>query len=301
MSSYPLISIITLNYNNPEATNRFLDSSTTLTYGSYEILVCDMGSAVDPSTSVHIEKNPKARLLICEQNLGFAAGNNWAIKQAKGDFLFIVNNDTVLTPTLLESLMDPMVQDSSIAVTCPKVKHFPVNNLIEYAGFHPMNFFTGRTSSIGFNEIDHGQYGKSRQTFGAHGCAMMVRKKVLQETGMFPEEFFLYYEEWDLSTRIQKAGYKVWYVGDAEIFHEGSATIGINSPLKDYYLTRNRILYMRRNANAIQLIIFYLFFYVISVPKSIITYLFKGQHKNLKAFMKALSWNLSHPSIARLG
>lgn len=301
MSSYPLISIITLNYNQPEATNRFLDSSTSLTYGSYEILVCDMGSSIEPVDNILISRNPRARLLRSQSNLGFAAGNNWAIKQAKGEYLFLVNNDTLLTPTILESLLEPLIEDPSIAVSCPKIKHYPFNNRIEYAGFNSMNFYTGRTSSIGFNKTDDGQFSVSRQTYGAHGCAMMVRKKVLQECGMFPEEFFLYYEEWDLSTRIQKAGYKIWYVGEAEIFHEGSATIGINNPLKDYYLTRNRILFMRRNASSIQLFIFYLFFYILTVPKSIITYLFRGQPENLKSFLKALSWNFSHPSISRLG
>lgn len=301
MSSYPLISIITLNFNQPEATNRFLESTTTLTYGCYEILVCDMGSTLNPHENIIIDINLKARLLVSETNLGFAAGNNWAIKQAKGEYIFLVNNDTVLTSNLLEALLEPFIEDSLIAVTCPKIKQYPINNRIEYAGFNPMNFFTGRTSSIGFNETDHGQFSERRQTFGAHGCAMMVRRTVLKETGLFPDEFFLYYEEWDLSTRIQKAGYKIWFVGDAEIFHEGSASVGTNNPLKDYYLTRNRILFIRRNAGTLQLIIFYIFFYILTVPKTMIVYLLKGQYEHMKAFIKALSWNFSHPSIARLG
>lgn len=291
---YPKISIITLNYNQPERTNRFLRSTVTITYPNYEILVCDMASDLDPRTTIDITVNGRARLLLNKKNLGFAGGNNWGIEQADGDFLFIVNNDTLVTPALLELLLQPMLNDEMIAVTCPTILQYPHTGMIEYAGFKPMNFFTGRTSSIGFNMPDEPGYRTTGPTFAAHGCAMLIRWSALQKTGLFPADFFLYYEEWDLSMRIKKAGYQIWHVGPAEIYHEGSASIGNSNPMKEYYLTRNRILFIRRNASLFQLLVFTVFFSFLSVPKSIISYLVKGQFKHLSAIVKAIRWNLQH-------
>jgi GT2 family glycosyltransferase len=91
------ISIITLNYNQTAATCAFLESTRLLDYPNYEILVCDMASASDPSPSIPNGKYPHTNLLKSKKNLGFAGGNNWGMRQAKGEYLFIVNNDTEVT------------------------------------------------------------------------------------------------------------------------------------------------------------------------------------------------------------
>src|SRR5437763_1590792 len=93
----PLVSIITLNYNQAAVTAEFLESSKKLLYPNYEILICDMGSAEDPSTIFRDTEFPNTRFLLSKKNLGFAGGNNWGLQQARGEFIFIVNNDTDLT------------------------------------------------------------------------------------------------------------------------------------------------------------------------------------------------------------
>src|SRR4051812_3140105 len=98
----PLISVVTLNYNQAKVTKEFLDSFRLVTYPNYEILVCDMGSKEDIRAVVKISDYPKAKLFCNPNNLGFAGGNNWGISQAKGDYIFIVNNDTEVTPDLLQ-------------------------------------------------------------------------------------------------------------------------------------------------------------------------------------------------------
>jgi GT2 family glycosyltransferase len=113
---------------------------------------------------------------------------------------------------------------------------------------------------------------------------------------MFPEKFFLYYEEWDWSARIQKAGYLIWYQSEAIIYHKESMTVGKENPMKVYYHTRNRILYMRRNNNPFQLVIFSFFFTFISLPKGIFIYLITRQMKQLRWFMKGVFYNLAHNS-----
>ncbi len=289
-----LVSIITLNYNQAPVTMAFLESVKTLLYKNFEILVCDMASGLNPETVFNPADYPNTRLLLSDKNLGFAGGNNWGIRQAKGDFIFIVNNDTELTPDIINVLLQPFSQNPSVGVVCPKIRYFADRRIIQYAGFRKMNPFTGRTSAIGDLEPDNGQYDIAGPTYGAHGCAMMVKRTVIEKTGMFPEKFFLYYEEWDWSARIQKAGYLIWYQPEAIIYHKESMSVGRENPLKAYYLTRNRILYMRRNSDPFHLIVFGLFFAFFALPKAIFTYLKKGQRKHLKMFLKGIGYNLSH-------
>lgn len=96
----PFVSIITLNYNQTQTSCEFLASTRKLEYSNYEILVCDMASDVDPTPFILSGNYPKTKLLISKKNLGFAGGNNWGMRSATGDFIFIVNNDTEVTPGL---------------------------------------------------------------------------------------------------------------------------------------------------------------------------------------------------------
>jgi GT2 family glycosyltransferase len=301
MNSYgevnqPLVSIITLNYNQAPVTKAFLESAKNLLYKNFEILVCDMDSTVNPETVFNPADYPHTRLFHSSKNLGFAGGNNWGMRQASGEFIFIVNNDTQLTPDILEQLLAPFYQNRAIGMVSPKIKYHADHRIIQYAGFRKMNPFTGRTSTIGDGEMDKGQYDISGVTHSAHGCAMMVKKEVIEKTGMFPEKFFLYYEEWDWSARIQKAGYLVWYQPGATIYHKESMTVGRENPVKVYYHTRNRILYMRRNCDAFHQLVFFLFFTFFTLPKSIFIYLKNGQPSQLRWFLKAIGYNLVHSS-----
>lgn len=296
----PLVSIITLNYNQTQTSCEFLESTRNLHYSNYEILVCDMASDIDPTASIVAGNYPKTRLLISKDNLGFAGGNNWGMRQAKGDFILIVNNDTEITPGLINLLLQPFYSNASIGVTCPKIKFFYQPDMIQYAGFNPINSFTGRTSTIGEMEKDEGQYDVSRPTYAAHGCAMMIKREVMEKVGMFAQKFFLYYEEWDWSARILKAGYTIWYTAEAVIYHKESVTVGKENPIRVYYLTRNRILYMRRNTRFIHFVIFSLFFLLFTVPKSVVIYLINRQFKHLNFFIKGAIWNVFHSSSSQI-
>lgn len=189
--SEPLVSIITLNYNQTKVTCEFLESTRKLTYKNYEILLCDMASDIDPTPVILSGHYPNIRLLISKQNLGFAGGNNWGMRQAKGDFIFIVNNDTEVTPALIDDLLQPFYDRPNVGAVSPKIKFFNHPAIIQYAGFNPVNLFTGRTSTVGEMEADQGQHDLSGPTHGAHGCAMMIKKEVIEKVGMFPEAFFI--------------------------------------------------------------------------------------------------------------
>ncbi|HEY0356599.1 MAG TPA: glycosyltransferase, partial [Flavisolibacter sp.] len=107
----PLISIITLTWNQTKITCEFLESTRKFNYKNYEIIVCDMGSDIDPTEEINAGNYPNTRVIRSEKNLGFSGGNNWGIRQAKGDYIFIVNNDTEVTPDLLDVLLQPFFEN----------------------------------------------------------------------------------------------------------------------------------------------------------------------------------------------
>jgi len=292
-SSYPLISIITLNYNQPEVTCEFLNSCKQLTYPNYEIIVCDMASYKDPRSVIEPSLSNYAKLYVSDKNLGFAGGNNWGMQFAQGDYILLLNNDTEVSPNLLEKLLIPFETDLATGIVCPLIKYFEFPNRIQYAGFSKMNTLTGRTRTIGYGEEDSGQYNRIIPTFGGHGAAMMVKKNVISEVGRLPEAFFLYYEEWDWSTRILRAGFKIYLQGETTVYHKESMTVGKRSLQKEYYLTRNRILYMRRNYGGYRFAAFSVFFLFFTFPKSIFKYLSSGNMDFLKAFLRGVIDNFT--------
>ncbi len=292
MTADPLISIITINFNSLKVTCEFLESTKKFTYRNFEIILVDNASKENP-TQVIVTRFPEVKLLVNDTNLGFAGGNNAGMAIAKGDYFLIINNDTEVTEDLLENLLKPF-KDNTIGVVSPKIKYFFHPDIIQYAGFTKINPVTGRNKTIGDKEKDIGQHDTPYYTWYAHGAAMFLKKEVVEKVGMFAEVFFLYYEELDWSARIQQAGYRIYYQPKAVIYHKESMSTGKNSTLKTYYLTRNRILFLRRNVNGFSKFIWPFFFILVSVPKQLIRFFIKGEIDHLKAFWKALIWNIEH-------
>lgn len=289
----PLVSIITINFNNVKVTCEFLESTKKLTYKNFEIIVVDNASKENP-VPIITKTYPEVRLIVNDKNLGFSGGNNTGIAAAKGEYLFIVNNDTEVTPDLLEKLLAPFHTDKLIGVVSPKIKYFTHPDIIQYAGFTPINQFTGRNKCIGDHEPDRGQHDVPGYTAYAHGAAMFLKKEVVDKTGSFAEVFFLYYEELDWSARILKAGFKIYYEPGAVIYHKESLSVGKNSVLKTYYLTRNRILFMRRNVSGLNNLFWPLFLIFVSLPKNTFTFIIKKEFEHLKAFYSGILWNIFH-------
>jgi GT2 family glycosyltransferase len=289
----PLVSIITLNWNSTAVTCDFLRSiKEQNTYPNIEVIVVDNNSKENPTQSLH-QAYPLVKVICNNSNLGFSGGNNVGIRQAKGDYLFIVNNDTEFTPHLLEGLMEVFQQNTDAGVVCPKFHYFFEKGTIEYAGYKAVNIFTGRNAMIGSREKDEGQYNEVKETKYAHGGGMMVSRKVIEEVGLMPEEFFLYYEELDWSVRIRKKGFKIYFQPASLIYHKESMTTGKTSPLKTFYLTRNRILFMRRNIPIAGLSVFLLYFTFFTIPKNTLSYLLKRQTNHLKSFWKGIFWHFN--------
>lgn len=292
------MSIITINYNQAVTTQHFLDSCAHLTYPNYEIIVVDNASEPALSDAIDLTPYPNVRLVRSARNLGFTGGNNLGMQEASGAFFFIVNNDTELNATLLDDLLLPFAQNDQIGVTCPKIRYYDKPTVIQYAGYSPMNMFTGTAVPIGYQQIDNGEFNQPGPTNFAHGCAMMVRRAVVEKVGRFAERFFLYYEELDWSQRIKNAGYLIHYQPAGSILHKESVSVGQFNPLKTYYMTRNRILFMRRHCSWSQQLVFGTFFVTCVAPKHLLGYLLTGQFAHAKAFTRGMAWNLTTSSAS---
>jgi len=298
-SEKPLISIIILNFNQIEVTCEFLESTKSLTYPNYEIILVDNASEENPESFVN-ENYPEVKVIVNEINLGFTGGNNVGMKAAEGDYFFIVNNDTEVYGNLLECLLEPFLENSKIGMVSPKIKFYQNPEIIQYAGFTKINPVTGRNKAVGSQEKDMGQHDIPGFTNYAHGAAMLVKREVIENVGMFPDHFFIYYEELDWSAHTKRAGYEIYYQPKASILHKESITMGKESAIKAYYHNRNRILFMRRNSNQLEFLFFLVFLSFLTIPKNIIKYLIKGQKEHLNNFMKAIMWNLKSSKYSKL-
>ena len=233
------LSIITVNYNGLKDTCELIDSIPF--NDSMEVIVVDNASIQDEAT--YIQNNyPKVRVIRSEKNLGFAGGNNLGIKSAKGKYIFLVNNDTIFKEFSIQSLIDRLESSTKIGIVCPKIRFSWGNSPIQFTGYTPLSRVTVRNKSIGFGEEDRGQYNIPHTTPYAHGASMLIKRDVIDKVGLMPECYFLYYEELDWSMMITRAGYEIWYEPTCTIYHKESQTTGQNSPLRTYYITRNRLL-----------------------------------------------------------
>ena len=299
MQNRPLVSIISINYNEKEATMDLLSSIRELNYEPVEVIIIDNASRIDPTEDI-TTNFPEVKLIKSDENLGFAGGNNLGIEQAKGEYLLFVNNDAVLSPDAIEPLLKTFEEFPDAGAVSPKFHYYNQPNIIEYAGYSPISSITGRNITIGANEEDNGQYNQEGVTHYTHGGGMMVPKKVVDEVGVMPEEYFLYYEEFDWCERMKDAGYKIYYQPKALVRHKVSVSVGKNSTVKTYYLNRNRIYFMRRNKSMASYLIFMVFLLLFTIPKNTLLLTFKREWKNLSAFWKAVLWNFGLKSSPKL-
>lgn len=289
----PRVSIITINYNQIHHTMALLQSLKQLTYPDVEIIVVDNASSADPTSEIK-SKHPDVSVIVSQKNLGFAGGNNLGIADSTGEYLLFLNNDTEVDAGFLEPLVDLFETNPHAGAASSKILYYNSGNIIQYAGSTCVNAMTGRNRRVGYMEKDAGQHDLLRETDLAHGCAMMVPRRVIEKVGLMPELFFLYYEEIDWCETIKRAGYKIYCVPASKVYHKESMSVGKNSTLKTYYMTRNRLLYLRRNSSGLSKVIAMAFFLIFALPKNIMKYLYQREIEHVKAFWKGCTWNLTH-------
>lgn len=295
MLEQPLVSLITVNYNGSEITDQFLNSLLNISYKNIEVFVIDNASTISPDYLK--EKYPFINLIKSKSNVGFAAGNNIGIKQAKGKYFFLLNNDTEVASNFLEPIIELMESNENIGIASSKLLYYSKPNTIQYAGHSGINLYTGRGFVVGYLAIDSNKYNSSYKTELAHGAAMLISRKAIDKIGLMADLFFLYYEEIDFCERVKQAGFQIWYCGNSIVYHKESMSTGKLSPLKTYYLTRNRLIYSRRNTQGFQHYACILFFLFISFPKGIIQFISNKEIGLLVAFIRGVLWNFKGKDI----
>jgi GT2 family glycosyltransferase len=190
--------------------------------------------------SVEVVKNLYSDLnvMINRENLGYGGGNNRGIREAKGSYIFVLNSDTEIDEKCVEFLWRSMEEDQKIGVTTPKILLYDRRDTIDAAGLtvYPDGL------SIGRGRLEpHEKYNQSEEVFFGSGCASLFRKEMLEEIGLFDEDFFAYAEDTDLGWRARLAGWKACYEPKAIVYHHHSKKFGTYSSTKAFLVERNRI------------------------------------------------------------
>ena len=279
------LSIITINYNGLKDTCELIESIPFC--NEMEVIVVDNASTQDEA-SIISEKYPHIKVIRSKQNLGFAGGNNLGIKEAKGKYILLINNDTYFKEFNIDSLIERLESSDKIGIVCPKLRFAWGCNPIQFTGYTPLSTITVRNQAIGFGEEDNSQYDTAHPTPYAHGAAMLIKRKAINKVGLMPECFFLYYEEIDWSMMFTRAGYEIWYDPACTVYHKESQTTGQNSPLRTYYVTRNRLLLVKRNYIGINKYLSYIYLIGIVAPRDIIKFTLQGRLDLVKAVYRGI-------------
>lgn len=299
MTEEKIISIITINYNGLKDTCELMET-LPLDDTSIEVIVVDNASQQDEASVIE-QRYPQVKVIRSSENLGFAGGNNLGIEASCGKYLYFINNDTLLSlqgnavantkhgmQPELRYLVERLESDPQIGMVCPKIRFTWGDNLIQFAGYTPLSRVTLRNNAIGFNESDYGQYDTAHPTPYGHGAAMMVRREAIDKAGMMPTCFFLYYEELDWSMMIRRAGYTIWYEPASTIYHKESQTTGQASPLRTYYITRNRLFFVQRNSPLPWRYLSYLYLIFVAGSKAIVKDLLTKRSDLARATLRGL-------------
>jgi len=295
-----IISIITVDYRQPTHTLQLLQSiKRYMGNVNLEVIVVDNGS-IEDNEALFQTVYPQVVYIRSKENLGFAGGNNLGIRRAKGDYLLFLNNDTEITAGFISTLQKELENHPDIGLLSPLILYFDDQRKIQYAGYTPMNYLTGRNRGMGFMEEDIGQYDHvTTETGYCHGAAMICRRADLQRVGLMEEHFFLYYEELDWCEKFKRAGLKIGFTGKAKIYHKESMSVGKESLLKTFFMVRNRWLFIRRNAKWPSMLVFSAYYLLVAVPFLLLKYLVKGRVDLFRAALRGVAWNLTHRSRSR--
>ncbi|MCK5594815.1 glycosyltransferase, partial [bacterium] len=260
----PSVFIIILNHNGKEDTIECLESIKAQTYKNYKACIVDNAST-DGSRDYFKEHFPLAMLIENKTNLGFAEANNIAIRRAMKqgfDSVLLLNNDTKNASNMLNELIKPMKINSAIGIVGPKMYYYDKQNILWFARGR-MDWKTGVTSHVGGMKQDYGQYDEICDSDFISGCALLIRRNVINKIGLMDEGYFYYQEDIDYCTKAIKAGFKCVVAPRAKLRHKVARTSGgSENPFGAFYKTRNRIIFMKKNATIPQIISFSWYFFV---------------------------------------
>ena len=290
MTDLPKVAVVILNWNGINFLEKFLPSVCASTYPDLDIIVGDNAST-DNSVEFLKEYYPEVRIIINDQNYGFAGGYNRVLEQIDTEYFILLNSDVEVTPDWIEPVISLMESDPEVAAAQPKILSYTNKNLFEYAGaaggyldIFGYPFCRGRIFDA--VEPDKGQYDTSGEIFWASGAALFIKRSKWLEMAGLDQDFFAHMEEIDLCWRLKNNGYKIMYCPDSKVYHVGGGTLHAESPHKTYLNFRNNMVLLQKNLppGRSVLIIFIRFWLDLL---SLIKFLVDGKPENALAVSKA--------------
>lgn len=252
--------IVLINFNTQGLTIECLESLLKAKREDFNINTIIVDTYPKKRISINTDNYKDIRLkIILAENKGFSGGNNLGINYAiknGADYIMILNNDTVVDPELIASLIKGFEFDEKIGIISPKIYfekgyEFHKNKYSEgekgrviwYAG-GVIDWKNVYPKHLGVDEVDDGQFEEVKETDFTTGCAFLSSAKIFSEMRGFDESYFLYFEDADFSLRVKKRGYKIMFWPKAVLWHKNAgSTGGSGSGLQDYYTTRNRMIF----------------------------------------------------------
>jgi GT2 family glycosyltransferase len=298
MADNPRVSIIILNYNGLGYLKDCLASLNSQTYPNFRIIVCD--NASKDGTAEFLTKNfPNVTLIRNNKNLGFAKGNNIAIDYALkegDDYIFLLNNDTIVEPDSLGKLVKTAESDDSVGIVGPMVFDLKNKCFVQEAGMSIDKF--GYPVPVKGEQNNRNRI--VSEVFFVSGCALLIKKEVLQKIGYFDDEYFMFAEDLDLCWRAQLAGYKVVVNKESRIYHASGGSISGGVAKTKHYSTDVRRIFLREKNTIRTLIKNYDSYDMIQIVSFYVTLLiFESMFwfcilkpETAKNILKAIFWNI---------
>jgi GT2 family glycosyltransferase len=224
----PSIAIIVLNWNGRDLTLDCLRSLEAVSTPGLRTILVDNASTDGSVDAVRQRYGDRITVIVNEDNLGFAAGNNVGIRRALGggaDFILLLNNDTVVAPDFVDHLLRPMLSTPEIGITAPKIYYAEPKDRIWFAGGE-ISMWRGVARHTGIRETDRGQYDTERDIDYATGCAFLARGSVFAKIGDLDPGYRAYFEDADFCVRARESGYRIRYIPSAHVWHRISASTG---------------------------------------------------------------------------
>lgn len=241
-------SVVVLNWNGQRFLKDLFDSLTKQTYprDKYEVIFVDNASK-DDSVDFVADNYPDVKVVQNKGNYGFAKGCNIGMANARGKYIVLLNNDTKPEPEWLAELIK-VASKKSVGAVVSKLMFDKKRDVINNAGGFLQYDKTWPVIEQGINEKDQGQYDRVQEITAFCGASVMFSRKMLEQIGLLDEVFFMYFEDTDLSWRGQKKGWKYYLAPKSVLYHVHAGSSGEDTPLFKFYVSRNRVLTLMKNA-----------------------------------------------------
>lgn len=286
------VSVIIVNYNGKQWLEQCINSVQDQDYKNFEILLIDNASEDDSAKNVE-RKYRDVVIYKNNENVGFAGGCNTGMKHATGKYLLLLNTDAVLESNFLTEMMKAFEENQKLAIAQSKIVYMDDHNKIDTCG----SFWTNTSLLYHYGnskDARNSQYNKAFPVFSVKGVAVLIKRSIAENIGLFDDDFWCYYEETDFCQRAWLSGYEVWYWPKSVVYHAGGGTsLSFPNDFVQFHNFKNKLLSFLKNFELSSLFVILPTFLIMNVVLSLY-WLLMGKHKHTLSLYKAILWNIQN-------